>query len=79
MKRQMIGRVISTKMLKTAVVEVERSYMHPRLQKVMRTSATYKVHCEDKQPEVGSLVEIREGRPVSKTKYMYLHRVVEGV
>jgi len=73
------GTVVSAKMHKTFVAEIERTYMHPRLQKVVRSSTTYKVHDELQQAKVGDTVEIYEGRPVSKTKYMYLHKVVAGL
>jgi small subunit ribosomal protein S17 len=76
-KRILSGQVISDKMDKTIVVKVERSYMHPRLKKVMRISKKYKVHDQDKSAKLGDLVEIYEGRPVSKTKYMYLARVIK--
>lgn len=76
--RVLVGKVISNKMQKTAVVEIERAYMHPRLKKVVRSSRKYKVHDEQGLAAVGNVVEIYEGRPVSKTKYMYLHRVVSG-
>jgi small subunit ribosomal protein S17 len=75
-KRTLAGQVISDKMDKTIVVRVERSYMHPRLRKVMRTSKKYKVHDQNKSAKLGDLVEIYEGRPVSKTKYMYLARII---
>jgi small subunit ribosomal protein S17 len=77
-KRTCIGKVISDHMDKTVVVEVERTYMHPRLSKVMRTSKNYKVHDEHETAKVGDTVEIYEGKPVSKTKYMYMARVVNG-
>lgn len=76
-KRTIIGEVVSDSMQKTIVVKVNRSYMHPKLKKVMRTSKKYKVHDEHEQATKGDQVEIFEGRPVSKTKYMYLARVLE--
>lgn len=75
-KRTLIGQVISDKMDKTVVVNVERTYMHPRLQKVMRIAKKYKVHDEQGIAHIGDVVEIYEGRPVSKTKYMYLAQVI---
>jgi small subunit ribosomal protein S17 len=76
--RVLVGKVVSNKMHKTAVVEIERAYTHPRLKKVVRSSRKYKVHDEQQLAGVGNIVEIYEGRPVSKTKYMYLHRIVSG-
>lgn len=78
-KRILRGLVISDKMDKTIVVEVERIYKHPKLQKVMRASKKYKVHDDSRLAKVGDIVDIFEGRPVSKTKYMYLDRVVEVI
>lgn len=77
-KRTYIGEVISDKMDKTVVVKVERSFKHKTLSKIMRTSKKYKVHDEENTAKHGDLVEFYEGRPVSKTKYMYLVRVVKS-
>ncbi len=76
-KRIMRGKVVSDKMDKTVVVQIERSYMHPLFKKVMRSRKKYKVHDETGIAQLGDTVEIYEGRPVSKTKYMYLARVVQ--
>lgn len=78
MQRTLVGVVVSNKMDKTVVVRVERSYVHPRLRKVVRTDKVYKVHDEQSLARVGDSVEIYEGRPVSKTKYMYLRRVLQS-
>ncbi|MBN2267049.1 MAG: 30S ribosomal protein S17 [Candidatus Babeliaceae bacterium] len=77
-QRTLVGVVVSDKMDKTIVVKVERTYVHPRLRKVVRTDKTYKVHDEESVARVGDSVEICEGRPVSKTKYMYLRRVLSS-
>ena len=75
-KRSLIGEVVSDSMQKTVVVKVDRSYMHPRLKKVMRISKKYKVHDEEEQASKGDQVEFYEGCPISKTKYMYLARII---
>lgn len=77
-KKSFVGHVVSDKMDKTIVVEVERTYMHPRLHKVTRTTKKYKVHDELEQATVGDFVEIYEGRPQSKTKRMYLGTIVRS-
>ena len=74
-KKTLAGIVVSDKMDKTVVVRVTRSYRHPVVGKVMRTSKCYKVHDENEQASIGDHVEIFEGRPKSKTKYMYLASV----
>ncbi len=75
-RRTFVGEVVSDKMDKTIVVRVERVYTHPRLQKVMRTAKKYKVHDPEEVAAIGNLVEICEGKPLSKTKYMYLVKVI---
>lgn len=76
-KQSLRGEVISDTMDKTIVVKVDRTYKHPRLHKIMRKSKKYKVHDEKELAKVGDMVEFVEGRPVSKTKYMHLVRVVD--
>lgn len=79
-KRLLNGVVVSDKMEKTVVVEAERRFRHPVLGKVIRRTKKYKVHDASGLAKVGDTVEFCGGRPVSKTKHMYLVRVVaEGV
>lgn len=77
-KRVYMGKVISDKMDKTVVVETIRTYTHSEFHKTMHQIKKYKVHDENGQAKIGDMVEFYEGRPVSKTKYMYLSRVVEA-
>ena len=77
-KRMLIGQVVSDKMDKTIVVKTGRTFRHPLFHKTMRTVKKYKVHDEQGQAKVGDVVEFYEGRPLSKTKYMYLGRVVRS-
>lgn len=73
----LVGEVVSDGMDKTIVVKTIRMFQHPLLGKVMKSSKKYKVHDEREEAKVGDVVEFREGRPLSKTKYMYLARVVK--
>lgn len=75
---KLIGKVVADRMEKTVVVAVESTHQHPRLLKVVRTTKKYKVHDPREEANVGDVVEIYEGRPVSKTKYMYLGRVIRA-
>ena len=75
-KRALVGEVVSDKMDKTIVVRVSRTFMHPLVKKVVRGSKKYKVHDEHEQASVGDIVEIIEGRPVSRSKHMYLSAIV---
>ncbi len=76
-QKNITGVVLSSgKMQKTIAVQVTRQFAHPLYKKVVRVRKTYKVHDEQEQARVGDVVEIHEGRHISKTKYMYLSRVV---
>lgn len=71
------GVVVSDKMVKTIVVETERVYQHPKYGKTIRSAKKYKVHDAQGIAKIGDTVRFFEGRPVSKTKYMYLEDVLE--
>ncbi|BDC34327.1 30S ribosomal protein S17 [Candidatus Dependentiae bacterium Noda2021] len=76
-KKTKVGVVVSDKMDKTIVVETERVYRHPEFKRILKTKKKYKVHDEQALAKLGDIVEIYEGRPASKTKYMYLMRVIK--
>lgn len=63
-----IGRVISNKMQKTVVVEVERTFRHPQYGKVITRGKKYYAHNEQPDVKVGDQVKIVETRPLSKLK-----------
>jgi small subunit ribosomal protein S17 len=67
-KKQLIGRVISDKMQKTVVVEVERIKTHPKYKRRYKVSKKYKAHDEKGEYKVGDKVIIEECRPLSKEK-----------
>ncbi len=77
-KRLFEGKVVSDKMDKTIVVEVVQTYVHPKFRKVLRKTKSYKVHDEANQAKEGDVVRFFQGRPLAKTKYMYLAEVVTG-
>lgn len=62
------GVVVSTKMTKTVVVELERTFLHPQYGKVITRSKKIYAHNEDKPLKVGDTVEVVETRPLSKLK-----------
>lgn len=66
-KRQR-GIVVSNKMQKTVVVKTERTFPHPQYGKVITRSKKIYAHNEDKQLQVGDMVEVEETRPLSKLK-----------
>ena len=75
-KRTYTGTVVSDAMDKTIVVKTERVFTHKEFTKTMKTFKKYKVHDEQEVAKEGDIVEFYEGKPKSKTKYMYLVRVV---
>ena len=72
------GEVVSDKMDKTIVVKTERVFKHALFHKTIRKAKKYKVHDEKQEARIGDIVEFYEGRPSSKTKYMYLARVIKS-
>jgi len=68
MKKQLIGTVVSNKMQKTVVVEVERLKEHPKYKRRFRVHKKYKAHDEKGEYHVGDKVMIEECRPLSKEK-----------
>ena len=71
------GYVVSDKMDKTVVVEVEDRVKHPLYGKVMRRTSKVKVHDEANTAGAGDLVLIMETRPLSATKRWRLVEIVE--
>ncbi len=67
-KRILQGTVVSDKSNKTVVVNIERRFKHPLLQKIVRRTKRYQAHDEDNSYKVGDVVRIEECRPLSKTK-----------
>ncbi len=72
MNKVFTGKVVSTKMEKTVVVDVERRFRHPLYRKVIVKHKRYKVHNEDKEVKDGDMVAIKETRPISKDKHFIL-------
>ena len=76
-QRALTGRVVSDRMDKTVSVLIERRIKHPLYGKIIRRSKKYLVHDERNEAKVGDIVEIREGRPISKRKSWTMTRVVQ--
>ena len=77
LKRTLIGKVVSDKRAKTVTVLVERRVKHPIYDKIVMRSSKYHAHDENGDYKMGDLVEIAEGRPISKTKSWVVTRLVE--
>ena len=72
------GKVVSAKMTKTIVVEVEQAKRHTRYEKILRRQVRRFVHDESAQARLGDLVEIQATRRLSKNKRWRLLRVVRA-
>lgn len=68
------GIVVSTDMEKTIVVKVTYMVKTPKIGKVVKQTKKFKAHDEKNECGIGDTVLIQETRPLSKTKY---HRVVK--
>jgi len=75
--RTVQGKVVSDKMDKSFVVAIERWVKPPLYGKFIRRTTKLHVHDENNEAKLGDVVEIKECRPVSKTKAHTLVRVVE--
>jgi small subunit ribosomal protein S17 len=71
------GLVVSDKMDKTVVVEVEDRVKHPLYGKVLRRSSKVKAHDEGNVAGIGDLVLISETRPLSATKRWRVVEILE--
>jgi small subunit ribosomal protein S17 len=71
-----IGTVVSNKMTKTVVVQVERRMKHGRYGKYMTEKKKYKAHDEEQACKIGDRVRITETRPLSKDKRWRVAEIV---
>ncbi len=76
-KGAMQGRVVGTKMDKTAVVMVERKTKHPLYKKIVRRHKKYLAHDPENRCNLGDVVEIIPSRPLSKRKKWLVYRIVK--
>jgi len=75
-KNQKVGKVLSSKMAKTIVVEVSRRVPHPLYRRVVTRRKKFYVHDEKGLANPGDQVRIVECRPLSKLKRWRLAEVV---
>jgi len=72
-----IGLVVSDKMNKTRVVAVERTFRHPRYQRVVKRTTRFKAHDERNETHMGDRVLIVETRPLSKDKRWRIKEILQ--
>ena len=76
-RKIIVGTVVSNRMEKTAVVQVQRRFAHPVYKKYVNKRVKYKIHDEQNDLNVGDTVRIVETRPLSKSKRWRLHEILE--
>ena len=76
-RKERIGYVVSDKMQKTIVVELEDRTRHPLYGKIIRTTKKVKAHDEKGDAGIGDRVRIMETRPLSATKHWRIVEVLE--
>ena len=75
-RNEKVGQVVSTKMQKTIVVEVEMRKAHPKYRRIVRSTKKFYAHDEQSSARLGDVVRIRETRPLSKLKRWSLEEIV---
>jgi small subunit ribosomal protein S17 len=75
--RTLVGRVVSDKRAKTVTVLVERRVKHELYGKIVGRSRKYHAHDEKGEYHLGDMVEIAEGRPISKTKSWVVTKLLQ--
>ena len=75
-RNEKVGNVVSTKMQKTIVVEVEMRKAHNKYKRIVRSTKKFYAHDEQSSARMGDVVRIRETRPLSKLKRWSLEEIV---
>jgi small subunit ribosomal protein S17 len=78
-RRTLVGRVLSNRMDKTVVVQVERRKRHRLYGKVITMRKKYKAHDAENACEIGDLVRMVESRPISREKRWEVTEILERV
>ncbi len=76
-RKERTGIVVSNKMEKSIVVEVQRRVKHPKYGKFVKRSSRFMAHDEKNECNMGDTVRIMETRPLSKNKCWRLVEILE--
>ena len=77
LRKERIGVVVSNKMEKSIVVEIERREKHPIYEKFIKKTNRFMAHDEKNDCNIGDTVRIMETRPLSKRKCWRLVEIIE--
>lgn len=73
---ELIGKVVGTKINKTALVEIERLTPHPLYKKRLKKTKKFQVH-DEIGVKIGDKVKIVSSRPISRSKHFKVSEVIE--
>jgi small subunit ribosomal protein S17 len=76
-RKQREGVVVSNKMMKSIIVEVESRLQHPKYGKFLKKTSRFMAHDEKEECQIGDVVRIMETRPLSKNKCWRLVEIIE--
>jgi len=76
-RRTLTGTVVSDKMEKTIVVQVERTVMHAKYKKYISRRSKYMAHDPESRCGIGDQVVIMESRPLSRQKRWVLKEILQ--
>jgi len=79
LRKEKTGVVVSNKMQKTIVVNVERKVMHPKYGKFVKKSTKFMAEDVNNECNIGDTVKIAETKPLSKNKCWRLVEIIERV
>lgn len=77
LRKEKTGLVVSNKMEKSIVVQVERRVRHPKYGKFVKKTSKFAAHDENNECGIGDTVRIAETRPLSKNKCWRLIEIIE--
>jgi len=77
LRKERVGIVVSNKMEKSIVVEIERKEKHPIYGKFVKKTTKFAAHDEKNDCGIGDTVKIMETRPISKNKCWRLVEILE--
>ena len=75
-RRRLVGVVTSNSMVKTAIVQIERTYRHPLYRKVVHSQKKMMAH-DELGCQIGDEVQIVESRPISKQKRWVVETILK--
>ena len=77
-RRRLVGFVTSNKMMKTVIVQIDRTYRHPLYKKVIHSYRNVMAH-DEFGCNIGDHVRIVESKPLSKNKKWVVEEVIKPI